>query len=180
MGTYDKTFPGFKQPNKWGSAIVNTGSRSSGGVHWLSFAYNPLNKTIYVFDPLGWSDEELLRQYSFKYEHILKTTAIKEINRCVKVEKNTKAVQCACSGSCGLFCVFFLACFTRSPTTPFTNPLMDIMHDVPAAAISTSPRILHQNQEILYNFLKTRSVSFRKNENVQRFNTKVCLLFPCV
>lgn len=179
LGTFDKNFPGFKNPEKWGSAIVNTGHRSSGGVHWLSFAYNPLERKVYVFDPLGWSDIDLCKLYSFRYEPILKQTAQKEPTRCVMVEKNTHAVQCSCAGSCGLFCVYFLRSFSQFPSSPFINPLMDKLHDVPPAIKSSGSRILHNNQDILYRFLRENSQFFRSHFLSITQNTRTNLLFNC-
>lgn len=163
LGTFDCRFPGFLDKNKTSSAIVNTGTRESGGLHWIAFAWNPKTMKVFMFDPLGWSSKELEKYYGYSYQALLKRSAVQSIDRCVTLERNQEAVQCTCAGSCGLFCVLFLYCFSVYPTAPFEVPLFQSLQGSVSRFTPVKPLALHNNQQILYDFLKSKSVYFSKN-----------------
>lgn len=176
LGTFDSRFPGFIDRDKYQSAIVNTGTRESGGLHWIAFAWNPRVYKVFLFDPLGWSARELQRYYSYSYDALIKRSALNFADRCVVLEKNKQAIQCTCSGSCGLFCVFFLYCFHISPNAPFATPLMQKMHGSSPSILPASPSELHANQHALYAFLRDKSMYFRRNEEDIVSNTRLGLI----
>lgn len=176
LGTFDCRFPGFLNRNQYQSAIVNTGSRESGGMHWIAFAWNPRNFKVFMFDPLGWSAHQLKQYYSYSYQALLKRSALNSNDRCVILERNHQAIQCTCAGSCGLFCVFFLYCFSISPNSPFSTRLMQSMHGTSPNITPVSPELLHINQMLLYSFLSKNSEYFRKNEDEIVENTKLDLI----
>nr|WGL40806.1 protease [Tawny frogmouth aviadenovirus A] len=164
LGVFDNTFPGFLRPEEPASAIVNTGSRQSGGMHWIAFAYDPRRGVCYMFDPFGWSDSKLWQLYRVKYDAFLRRTGLKQRDRCIRLVRSTQAVQCPCSAACGLFAVLFVASFDRYPNKPMDgNPVIDtvvgVNHDQmyrPAFR-----EVLHRNQERLYFWLTRESPYFR-------------------
>ncbi|QOS14191.1 endopeptidase [Duck adenovirus 1] len=176
LGTFDCTFPGFINKHKRQTAIINTGSRASGGLHWLAFAWDPLRYTIYMFDPLGWKEKDLFKLYGFSYKTMIKRSALQSDNRCVKLVKNTEAVQCTCAGSCGLFCVFFLYCFNLCHINPFEASIFQAMHGTSPALYPSKPHMLHANQQMLYDFLRSHSSYFVNNERTLVCNTKLNLI----
>lgn len=166
LGTFDKTFPGFIKSHKISCAIVNTGLRVSGGVHWIAMGWFPAAKTFYMFDPFGFSDKKLKQIYEFEYEGLLKRSAITSTpDRCVTLVKSNETVQGPNSAACGLFCCLFLHAFVRWPHTPMSdNPTMDIVDGIPNRCLFTGDQsVLYRNQKKLYQFLYTHSQYFRQH-----------------
>lgn len=166
LGVFDNSFPGFLDPEKPASAIVNTGSRRSGGMHWIGFAYCPAQKVCYMFDPFGWSDPLLWRLYRFKYQTFLRRTGLQQPDRCITLRKSNQAVQCPCSAACGLFAVLFIASFDKYPTSPLLhNPIIDTVVGVNHQDLYKPPyqQILHRNQERLYYWLSAHNSYFRQH-----------------
>ncbi|QJP03680.1 protease [Aviadenovirus cerasi] len=164
LGVFDKTFPGFLDPNRPASAIVNTGSRASGGMHWIAFAFDPLARKCYMFDPFGWSDRELWKLYKVKYDAFLRRTGLRQPDRCFKLVRSTEAVQCPCSAACGLFSALFIASFDRYPKRPMDgNPIIDtvvgVKHDNMYKPAFRD--ILHRNQERMYFWFEKDNAYFR-------------------
>lgn len=174
LGVFDNSFPGFIDPNSPASAIVNTGSRASGGMHWIGFAYEPSTRTCYMFDPFGWSDPKLWEIYKFKYDGFLRRTGLSQPDRCINLVKSTEAVQCPCSAACGLFAALFIASFDRYPRKPMNgNPVIDVVVGVKHENMYKPPfvAILHRNQERMYLWFRANSNYFRTNESQIRSET---------
>lgn len=153
LGVFDRSFPGFLDPTRPASAIVNTGSRSSGGMHWIGFAYDPTMRRCYMFDPFGWSDKELYNLYKVKYDAFLKTTGLRQPDRCIELVRSVQAVQCPCSAACGLFSALFIASFDRYRTRPMNgNPIIDTVVGVDHANMykPAFQAVMHRNQERMY------------------------------
>lgn len=176
LGTFDCRFPGFISKNKKQTAIVNTGPREQGGVHWIALAWDPTSYKMFLFDPLGWSDRDLAKYYGFSYQNMVARSALSSPDRCVTLVKNTQAVQCTCAGSCGLFCVLFLYCFHLRPSNPFGTSLFQSLEGAKSAMVPSLPTHLHNNQTILYKFLMNHSVYFRNNAPHMVSNTKTGLI----
>nr|WMQ77652.1 protease [Zoothera dauma adenovirus] len=176
IGTFDCRFPGFIDQRRKQVAIVNTGPRESGGLHWIALCYDNTSFTVFLFDPLGWSELDLERQYGFSYKGMLKRSAMMTPDRCVKLTKNTQAVQCTCSGACGLYCVLFVYCFDKNPSNPFKVPILQDMEGHAARLKPSNPKDMHDNQLKLYNFLYDKSSYFRKNCDSLISNTRVGLI----
>lgn len=176
LGTFDCRFPGFIDKNKKQSAIVNTGPRESGGMHWIAFAWDPASYKMFMFDPLGWTARDLTKYYGFSYQNLLRRSAMSTHDRCVILEKNTQAVQCTCAGSCGLFCVFFLYNFHLCPSSPFSTSIMQNMQGTVPTIKPLYPYLLHENQNKLYSFLYNKSSYFRKNAQTIIDSTKTGLI----
>ncbi|AAL73248.1 23K endoprotease [Possum adenovirus 1] len=176
LGTFDCRFPGFIQKEKFQTAIVNTGPREKGGIHWIALAWNPLNFKMYLFDPLGWKEKQLAKYYGFSYRNMIARSALNTPDRCVTLVRNEEAVQCTCSGACGLFCVFFIYCFNKYKCDPFNNPLFQRFQGSYPCIKPASPALLHENQNILYNFLNSKSDYFNKNQHQFVTETKIGLI----
>ncbi|ACH89475.1 protease [Raptor adenovirus 1] len=179
LGVFDKHFPGFLDTSRVGCAIVNTGDVSSGGVHWIAFAFDPVSYTFYMFDPFGWSKKELFRIYKFQYDRMLKQTAMNTPSRCVRLVKSVEAVQCICSGACGLYCVLFLTSFTYYRFSPMcNNPIIDIVEGVPVNILNTRYGIYvtHCNQQNLYAWFYVNSSYFRNNARIITHNTGINII----
>lgn len=176
LGTFDCRFPGFLQKNKVQTAIVNTGPRELGGVHWIAMAWDPVYYKMYIFDPLGWKETQLKSLYNYSYQAMLKRSALTEGERCITVEKNTQGVQCTCSGACGLFCVFFLYCFNKYRGKAFKNELFQSLNGAIPSLTPSDPNLLHKNQNLLYDFFICKSSYFRKNKKMLIDNTKLGLI----
>ncbi|WXH85156.1 protease [Pigeon adenovirus 1] len=164
LGVFDKSFPGFLSPLRPCSAIVNTGSRRSGGMHWIGFAYEPRSRTCYMFDPFGWSDRQLWELYRVKYDAMLRRTGLAQADRCVTLVRSTQAVQCPCSAACGLFSALFVASFDRYPQKPMDgNPIIDTVVGVSHQHLHSPPfvQVLHRNQERLYLWFTQNNYYFR-------------------
>lgn len=165
LGTYDKSFPGFMSKHKPCCAIVNTGSRESGGVHWLAMAWYPPSAVFYMFDPFGFSDAKLLQMYNFQYENLLKRSAISSTrDRCVTLVKSVETIQGPNSAACGLYCCLFLYSFSQFPLTAMDgNPVIDIVTGVPNGKLKepAAQPVLKANQDALYSFLARHSPFFR-------------------
>ncbi|QEJ80760.1 protease [Amniota adenovirus 1] len=179
LGTFDRRFNGF--PHSFGrmestkTAIVNTGYREKGGVHWLALGWNPVTRVLHVFDPLGWRDDQLKRYYDgFTYSDMIRKTSGKP--GCITVRRVGEAVQCSCSGACGLFCVLFLYCFDRNPSKPESYITLDKMKGEPPSVISDKWQHLHRNQDLLYDFLYKNSNYFRRNYSNIVNNTRIGLM----
>lgn len=176
LGVYDSRFPGFLHPQKRQCAIVNTGTRESGGMHWIAMAWEPVGYKLNLFDPLGWSRQELKKYYGFSYENLVRRSALQNPTRCVELVRNQQAVQCSCSGSCGLWCCFFLYCFKLRPVDPFGSKLFQSLEGARAAVHPPAPHLLHQNQEKLYSFLRQQSFYFRQHASSIEGNTRLGLI----
>lgn len=163
LGVYDNSFPGFLNPNVAASAIVNTGSRSSGGMHWIAFAFDPATKKCYMFDPFGWSDEMLWRIYQVKYNNLMRRTGLSQPDKCFQLVRSVECVQCPCSAACGLFSALFIASFDAYRYKPMIgNPIIDILVGVSHANMYKPEfrEILHRNQERMYHWFKTNNSYF--------------------
>lgn len=179
LGVFDKNFPGFLDTSRVACAIVNTGDVSSGGVHWIAFAFDPVSYIFYMFDPFGWSKKELLRIYQFQYDRMVKHTALNTPTRCVRLIKSVEAVQCVCSGACGLYCVLFLASFTYFRYSPMSrNPIIDTVDGIPVYMLRTAVGICvtHCNQKKLYKWFYEHSWYFRYNARIITHNTRINLI----
>lgn len=168
LGVYDKHFPGFIEQHHPCCAIVNTADRSTGGVHWLAFAWEPRGKVFYLFDPFGFSDAKLKQIYDFEYQALLKRSAISSsADRCITLVRSDQAVQGPRSAACGLFCLMFLYAFSRWPDDPLDrNPVFGPLRGVPPRELNSlkAQALLFRNQEFLYSFLRARSPYFREHE----------------
>lgn len=176
LGVFDNSFPGFLDPKRSSSAIINTGSASSGGMHWIGFAYESSSRTCYMFDPFGWNDGKLWDIYKFRYDNLIKRTGLSQTDRCITLVKSTQAVQCTCSSACGLFCVLFIASFDKFPLKPMNgNSIIDILVGVDHKNMNKPNfrEILHRNQERLYVWLFKYNNYFRANEYVLRHETSL-------
>nr|UAJ21424.1 protease [Duck aviadenovirus] len=178
LGVFDNSFPGFIDSKKSSSAIINTGSAASGGMHWIGFAYEPIKRICYMFDPFGWSDEKLWSIYKFKYDQLLKRTGLSQLDRCITLVKSNQSVQCTCSAACGLFCILFIASFDSYPNKPMIgNPIIDVVQGVNHSDMNKPMyrSILHSNQERLYQWLSRNNSYFRSHrtqlENETKLNT---------
>ncbi|QEJ80733.1 protease [Psittacine adenovirus 3] len=176
LGTFDCSFPGFIRADQKQTAIINTGSRESGGMHWIAMAWEPRGKVLYLFDPLGWKERDLMRYYGFSYKAMVARSALSTPSHCVTLERNTQAVQCTCSGACGLFCVVFLYCFNVCPSAPATVKVLEAMEGTASALRPTDPAKLHWNQKVMYRFLSANSSYFRKHERTLVYNTRLGLI----
>lgn len=176
LGTFDRHFPGFVNKHKIQTAIINTGTRESGGQHWLAMGWNPKIYTVFMFDPLGWKDRDLIKFYGFYYRNMIERSALNSPDRCVKLIKNSEAVQCTCAGSCGLFAVLFLYCFKMNPFQPFQTSTMQALEGNPPAIKPSNPSELHKNQNIMYNFFLNKSNYFVKNKHILMSNTNIGLI----
>lgn len=166
LGVFDKSFPGFIDPRRPSSAIVNTGSRASGGMHWIGFAYEPTRRVCYMFDPFGWSDSKLWEIYKFKYESFLRRTGLQQPDRCITLIKSTESVQCPCSAACGLFSALFIASFDHYPLKPMNgNPIIDVLVGIKHENMYKPQfrEVLHRNQQRMYIWFKTHSNYFKCN-----------------
>lgn len=180
LGVFDNSFPGFINPNVASSAIINTGSRQSGGMHWIAFAYDPSLRRCYMFDPFGWSDSKLWTIYKFKYDRLLKRTGLSQNDRCITLIKSTQAVQCMCSAACGLFSALFIASFDKYPSKPMDgNNIIDILVGVDHSKMNLPEYIdiLHRNQERMYtwfefnnNYFRYNSIKLRKETAIESIN----------
>ncbi|QJC19256.1 L3 protease [Duck adenovirus 4] len=172
LGVFDKTFPGFLSPDRPASAIVNTGSRQSGGMHWIAFAFDPASKRCYMFDPFGWSDKQLWDLYRVKYDAFMRRTGLRQPDRCFELVRSVQAVQCPCSAACGLFSALFIASFDRYRTRPMNgNPIIDTVVGVSHADMDRPAfrDILHRNQERVYFwFLKNSPYFAAHNAELKR------------
>lgn len=176
LGVFDRSFPGFLDPTSPASAIVNTGSRASGGMHWIGFAYDPNYGRCYMFDPFGWSDRELYALYKVKYDAFLKTTGLRQRDRCIELVRSVQAVQCPCSAACGLFSALFIASFDRYRNKPMNgNPIIDtvvgVSHDnmyKPAFR-----EVLHRNQERMNTWFKQNNAYFRQHAQLLERETAI-------
>ncbi|AAL92453.1 protease [Snake adenovirus 1] len=176
LGTFDCRFPGFISKDRRQTAIVNTGPREQGGVHWIALAWDPTSRKMFLFDPLGWTNAELKKYYGFSYQNMVQRSALSSADRCVTLERNTQAVQCTCAGSCGLFCILFLYCAHLSPSNPFGTSLFQSLDGQKSGMVPRSPEALHKNQQILYNFLSSKCAYFRKNARNIVMNTRLHLI----
>ncbi|WPS63620.1 protease [Aviadenovirus phalacrocoracidae] len=176
LGVFDKNFPGFLHPNERASAIVNTGSRASGGLHWIGFAFEPHGKKCYMFDPFGWSDTKLWELYKFKYEAFMRRTGLSQRDRCFELIKSNEAVQCPCSAACGLFSALFIASFDRYPLRPMDgNPVIDTVIGVKHENMYKPQfrEVLHRNQERMYLWFMKNNPYFRANEERLKSETAI-------
>lgn len=175
LGTFDKRFPGFIKEHRQCCAIVNTADRSTGGVHWLAFGWEPRGRVFYLFDPFGFSDAKLKQIYDFEYQGLMKRSAISSTaDRCITFARSDRAVQGPQSAACGLFCLLFLYAFTRWPTDPYDhNPVFGPLQGVPPGQLTSikSQPALFKNQEFVYSFLYTHSPYFREHESEIKNNT---------
>lgn len=174
LGTFDKRFPGFISASKISCAIVNTGTRESGGQHWIAMAWFPNSKTFYMFDPFGFSNKKLLQIYNFEYQGLLRRSAISSSNRCIEFIKSVDSVQGPYSAACGLFCCLFLHAFVNWPNSPMNNnPTMDLVDGVPNSKLMDPnfEQVFLKNQEKMYAFMKQKSAYFRNNESSIRHKT---------
>lgn len=176
IGTFDRRFNGFVDKfghrERYSTAIVNTGYREYGGVHWLAMAWDFRSRVLHVFDPLGWRDDQLRRQYDgFSYSGLIKGTS--GSNKCITVRRVKEAVQCSCSGACGLYCVLFLYAFDKCPTKPESYSVLDEMRGEAPAIRSANWRDLHRNQHLLYDFLNKNSDYFRRHYAEMVNNTRL-------
>ncbi|ASU50478.1 protease [Odocoileus adenovirus 1] len=176
LGTFDCRFPGFINKEKIQTAIVNTGPREEGGVHWIAMGWDPHYFKMYIFDPLGWKEKQLQSLYNYSYQGMIKRSALTTNDHCINVEKNTQAVQCTCSGACGLFCVFFLYCFYNFKGQAFKNPLFQKLYGALPSLTPLDPTLLHANQLFVYRFLLKKSLYFQENKEHLIRNTNVGLI----
>lgn len=176
LGVFDNSFPGFLDPHKACSAIINTGSRRSGGMHWIGFAYNPSNKTCYMFDPFGWSDSKLWSLYKFKYDGLMRRTGLVQSDRCITLVKSTQAVQCPCSAACGLFSALFVASFDQYPLSPMKdNPIIDVVVGIDHSKLfqRAFQEILHRNQTRMYHWFDVHNNYFRTHAEEMKRDTAI-------
>ncbi|ADP30823.1 protease [Skua adenovirus 1] len=176
IGVFDRNFPGFLDTSRVACAIVNTGDFSSGGVHYIAYAFDPNSFKFYMFDPFGWSKKDLLKIYQFQYDRMVKYTALNTPTRCVRLIKSIQAVQCLCSGACGLYCVLFLASFTYYRHSPMgKNPIIDVVDGIPISMLNTpyGTCVTHCNQRKLYDWFYVHSMYFRKHVRRITHNTRI-------
>ncbi|ADQ39062.1 protease [Fowl aviadenovirus 4] len=176
LGVFDRTFPGFLDPERPASAIVNTGSRSSGGMHWIGFAYDPQYRRCYMFDPFGWSDKKLLELYKVKYDAMLKATGLSQQDRCIELVRSVQAVQCPCSGACGLFSALFIASFDRYRRSPMNgNPIIDTVVGVNHENMYKPAfrEILHRNQERMNAWFARNNPYFQRHAELLKRETAI-------
>nr|WJJ54616.1 MAG: protease [Otus scops adenovirus] len=176
LGVYDNSFPGFLNPAQSASAIVNTGSRASGGMHWIAFAFDPVTKRCYMFDPFGWSDSKLWELYKVKYDALMRRTGLKQADRCFQLVRSTETVQCPCSAACGLFSALFIASFDKYRNSPMNhNPIIDVVDGVPHSEMfdAEGRAMLHANQDRLYSWFANTNRYFRANEKRLRAETAI-------
>ncbi|AAC54913.1 protease [Fowl aviadenovirus A] len=174
LGVFDKSFPGFLDPHVPASAIVNTGSRASGGMHWIGFAFDPAAGRCYMFDPFGWSDQKLWELYRVKYNAFMRRTGLRQPDRCFTLVRSTEAVQCPCSAACGLFSALFIVSFDRYRSKPMDgNPVIDTVVGVKHENMNSPPYrdILHRNQERTYYWWTKNSAYFRAHQEELRRET---------
>ena len=176
LGVFDNSFPGFLDTTRPSSAIVNTGSRESGGMHWIGFAFDPRVKKCYMFDPFGWSDKKLWEIYKVKYDNMMRRTGLSQSDRCFELVRSVDAVQCPCSAACGLFSVLFIASFDRYPSSPMNNnPIIDVVVGVNHDNMYKKPfiEILHRNQERMYHWMMLNNSYFRMHKDLLERDTSI-------
>lgn len=176
LGVFDNSFPGFLSPHVPASAIVNTGSRASGGMHWIAFAFDPSTRKCYMFDPFGWSDQKLLQLYKVKYDRLMRRTGLSQPDRCFTLVRSLECVQCPCSAACGLFCALFLASFDRYRYRPMNgNPIIDILVGVDHRNMYNPEfqNILHRNQERMYHWLLAHNPYFAAHRETLERETRI-------
>ncbi|QEJ80775.1 protease [Southern Psittacara leucophthalmus aviadenovirus] len=176
LGVFDNTFPGFLNPARPASAIVNTGSRRSGGMHWIAFAFDPASKKCYMFDPFGWSDRSLWDIYRVKYDSLMRRTGLSQPDKCFKLVRSVECVQCPCSAACGLFSALFIAAFDRYRYKPMLgNPIIDVVVGVDHANMykPAFQEVLHRNQERMYHWFQTHNPYFAANSQRLREETRI-------
>ncbi|AWY10563.1 protease [Polar bear adenovirus 1] len=174
LGTFDRTFPGFISKHKTCCAIVNTGTRREGGVHWLAMGWHPRSRTFYMFDPFGFSDDKLKQIYDFEYHTLMKRSAILSTpDRCLTLVTSTQSVQGPDSAACGLFCCLFLYGFKKWPMSAMDNPVINILHGVSNNKLydPKCQHILENNQKELYAFLSRTSPYFNSKRAMIEANT---------
>lgn len=176
LGVYDNSFPGFLDSRKPASAIVNTGSRRSGGMHWIAFAFDPASKTCYMFDPFGWSDRSLWEIYRVKYDNLMRRTGLHQPDKCFRLERSVETVQCPCSAACGLFSALFIASFDNYRMRPMNgNPIIDVVQGVKHENMykPAFQAILHQNQARLYQWFTQNNPYFAAHRYALEEDTRI-------